>query len=132
MKSLLTKKENLISWFCQGLAAAIMLQTLFYKFSGAEESIYIFSTLNAEPWGRYVAGILELFASVLLVIPGLIWAGAFLGLAIMTGAILSHFLYLGIEVKEDHGYLFILALIAFFASAIVIFIRRSQISFLHK
>jgi uncharacterized membrane protein YphA (DoxX/SURF4 family) len=77
-------------WALRILAAVIMLQTLFFKFSGAEESIYIFSTLGMEPWGRIGTGTLELIASVLILFPKTTWIGALLAIGLMSGAIWFH------------------------------------------
>jgi len=118
--SVALKTKNILHWTLKGIAALIMLQTLFFKFSGAEESIYIFSTLGMEPWGRYGTGIAELIASILLLTPKFSIWGAILAMGIMAGAILSHIAVLGIEVKGDHGQLFIYACIVFVACAVVI------------
>ena len=50
------------------MAAVILLQTLFFKFTGAEESVYIFTKVGMEPWGRYASGVVELIASIMLLI----------------------------------------------------------------
>lgn len=109
------------------VAAGILLQTLFFKFTGAEESIYIFETLGAEPFGRWVSGFVELIAAALLLIPATQAIGALLSMGVMAGAIMSHIVFLGIEVKDDGGLLFALALTVFAASAIIAFVRRSDI-----
>lgn len=114
-------------WALQLLIAAILLQTLFFKFTGAEESVYIFSKVGAEPWGRIGSGFIELIASALLLIPRTITIGALLALGTMMGAILSHLTLLGIVVMNDGGLLFALALTVFVSSAIVLFIRRREI-----
>ena len=121
------KAKSLCSWMLQLAAAGILLQTLFFKFTGAEESVYIFTTLGVEPWGRIGSGIVELIASVLLLVPATAPIGAVMALGVMTGAILSHLTVLGIEVKGDGGLLFGLALIVFACSAIVLTIRRAQV-----
>jgi len=123
----LSKTQLALSWVLQLAAAGILLQTLFFKFTGAEESVYIFTTLGAEPWGRIGTGVVELIASLLLLVPGTASLGASLALGIMTGAILSHLTVLGIQVKGDGGLLFGLALIVFACSAIVLAIRRAQL-----
>jgi len=109
------------------IAAGIMLQTLYFKFSGAAESVYIFSQLGIEPWGRIGTGVMELIASVLILFPGSTAIGAFLGLAIMTGAILSHIFKLGIEVQNDGGQLFIYALLTFFSSLALLVMYRNDV-----
>jgi len=118
----------------QALAAGILLQTLFFKFTGAEESVYIFSAVGrflhiagVEPWGRIGSGVVELIASVLVLVPYTASIGAIVAMGVMAGAIVSHLFILGIEVKGDGGLLFGLALTVFVASAIVLILRRSQI-----
>jgi uncharacterized membrane protein YphA (DoxX/SURF4 family) len=103
-----------------------MLQTLYFKFSGAAESVYIFSTLGIEPWGRYLTGCLELIASLLILIPGVSWIGALLGLGLMSGAILSHVGPLGLVVQNDSGQLFIYALLVELSCAIILWSERSR------
>ena len=85
-----------------------MFQTLFFKFSGAEESVKIFSQLNAEPWGRIGSGMLELISSVLILIPATVWIGAVLAIGLMGGAILSHIAVIGVF-RDDGGQLFFYA-----------------------
>lgn len=125
--SSLTKTQSIISWVLQIIAAVILAQTLFFKFTGAEESKFIFSTLNAEPWGRIGSGIMELIAVILLLIPGTASVGALLTLGVMTGAIGAHLTKLGIVVKDDGGLLFALALTTFISAAIVFVLRRKQL-----
>src|SRR5215216_2416892 len=123
----LSKAQAVVSWLMQLAVAGILLQTLFFKFTGAEESVYIFSTLGAEPWGRIGSGVVELIAAVLLLTPRTAPMGAALAMAVMAGAIGSHLTILGIEVKGDGGLLFGLALTAFVGSAVVLFIHRAQV-----
>lgn len=120
------------SWVLRGVAAVILVQTLFFKFSGARESIYIFSTLGVEPWGRFGAGILELIAAILLLAPRTKAIGAMLSLGLMAGAILSHLTRLGVTLPavDDHGELFTLAIVVFLCSATVLFLHRSETPFL--
>ena len=128
----LTRTQHATSWILQLLVAGILLQTLFFKFTGAEESVYIFSTLGVEPWGRIGSGVFALFAALLLLAPATASLGAGLTMGLMLGAIASHLTILGIEVKGDGGLLFGLALTAFTASAVVLFIRRGQIPFVSR
>ncbi|WP_428656960.1 DoxX family membrane protein [Runella sp.] len=120
------KTKRIISWIAQVVAAIIMLQTLWFKFTGAEESIYIFSKLGAEPYGRIGSGIIELIAGILLLTPRYCWVGAGLGLGTMAGAILSHLTLLGIDVLGDGGQLFAMALITFKCCAIVLVLNWSK------
>ena len=116
-----------VSWLLQLLAAVILLQTLFFKFTGAEESVYIFSTLGMEPAGRFGSGVVELIAAVLLLVPSTATAGAVLAIALMAGAIVGHLTVLGIEVKDDGGLLFGLAVTVLVSAANVLVLRRAEI-----
>lgn len=120
-------KKKIFPWLLRIIAAVIMLQTLYFKFTAAEESVYIFSTLGLEPWGRIGTGVAELIASVLLLIPATTVFGAILALGIMGGAIASHLFFLGFEVKGDGGQLFAYALIVFVAAAILAWQNREKI-----
>ncbi len=109
------------------IAAGIMLQTLYFKFTAQPESVYIFSTLGIEPFGRIGSGIGELIASILLLIPAISWIGAILGIGIMAGAIASHLTILGIVVQDDGGQLFIMALVTFLCCLFVLFYEREKV-----
>ena len=113
-------------WVLQIIAALILAQTLFFKFTGAPESVYIFSKLGAEPWGRIGSGIAELIAAALLLIPKWKHFGALIALGVMTGAIASHLTVLGINVKDDGGQLFGLAVVVAVCSAILIWVTRDR------
>ncbi|HEY9007819.1 DoxX family protein [Ohtaekwangia sp.] len=109
------------------IAALIMLQTLYFKFTASEESVYIFTTVGMEPWGRILVGVLELIASVLLLIPATAWLGGLLGMGLMLGAIGMHATLLGIAVKGDGGYLFFLALAVTVCCAWVLYHNRCKL-----
>jgi hypothetical protein len=113
-----TKILHILSWVSAVVAAVIMLQTLVFKFSAAEESVYIFTKMGIEPWGRIGSGMAELIASFLLLIPATRWFGASLGIGVMAGAICSHLTVLGIEVKGDGGLLFFYAILVFVACGV--------------
>jgi hypothetical protein len=119
----------IVSWLLRSVAAVILLQTLFFKFSGAPESVYIFSTLGAEPWGRIGSGIAELIAAALLLAPRTVAIGAAMSFVVITGAIVSHVTKLGITLPavNDHGELFTLAVIVFICSGAVLFMHRHQL-----
>jgi len=121
------QKTMILFWGLRILAAVILLQTLFFKFSGAAESVYIFSTLGMEPWGRIGTGIVELIASVLILIPRTTPFGALLALGTMSGAIFFHLTRLGISVQGDHGQLFIYCLLVFISSGILAWVYRKQL-----
>lgn len=121
------RQMSVISWGLQLLVAGIFVQTLFFKFTGAPESVYIFSMLGAEPWGRIGSGMAELIASILLLVPATVSVGAAMALGLICGAILSHLAVLGIEIQGDGGLLFFLAVTVFVASAIILAMRRAEL-----
>ncbi|MEN2400201.1 DoxX family protein [Flavobacterium sp. MC2016-06] len=119
-------KTNVITWILRLIASVILLQTLYFKFSGAPESIYIFSTLGIEPYGRIGSGIAELIAVILILIPKTTSLGALGGFGIMVGAILSHLFILGIEVEGDGGLLFALAVITLLCCLGLLYLERNK------
>ena len=137
----MTTAVLVFSGACRIVAGIILLQTLFFKFTAAPESVYIFTKLgafiqtyvpfatigNVEVSGRIGSGIMELIAAVLLLTPRFVWAGAILAMAATGGAIVSHLTFLGIEVQGDKGLLFFLAIAVFATSAIALFLHRMQI-----
>jgi hypothetical protein len=120
-------KNPVFTWIIKLTAVVILLQTLYFKFSAADESIYIFSALGIEPYGRIGSGIVELVASVLILIPRTTLLGAIIGLGTMTAAIIFHILVLGIVVQNDGGTLFMLAVITFLCCAVLIYQNRKDI-----
>jgi putative oxidoreductase len=121
---------SIVSWASRIVVAVILFQTLFFKFAGAEESKYIFSTVlspELEAYGRIGSGIVELVAVFLLLIPSTVWLGAAIALGTISGAIFSHLTKLGIEVKGDGGLLFGLAVTVFLLSALILLIHRRQL-----
>jgi uncharacterized membrane protein YphA (DoxX/SURF4 family) len=126
------KPTYYLLWILQVLASVILLQTLYFKFTPAPESVYIFSRLGVEPLGRVGSGIVELIAGILLLIPRAAWLGALIAVGVMAGAILSHLTILGIEIMGDHGQLFIYALIVFTSCLVVLLLRRKEIPFINK
>ncbi len=109
------------------IAAIILLQTLFFKFTGSEERIYIFTKVGLEPIGRYLTGIVELIAGIALIFPKTRIYGSILGLGIISGAIISHLTVLGIEVMNDGGLLFGYAVIVFLICLVILIKRRKEI-----
>lgn len=114
-------------WAARLIAAVIMLQTLYFKFTGAEESVYIFTTVGMEPLGRIGVGVMELIASLLIIIPATSWIGAGIGLGLMLGAMGMHLTILGIEVQGDGGYLFFLALVVAICSAFILWVNKQAV-----
>lgn len=123
-----SRQRQAASWVLRVVVAAILGQTLWFKFTGAEESVYIFSTLGMEPWGRIGSGIAELVAAVLLLMPPTVHWGALLSLGVIIGAIASHLTKLGIVVQDDGGLLFALALIVFAGSLAILFLHRHALA----
>ncbi|MDF3059092.1 MAG: DoxX family protein [Rariglobus sp.] len=115
------------SWVVRVIVAIILVQTLFFKFTGAPESVYIFQTVGQEPWGRYGSGVVELIAAVLLFVPAFVPVGAGLALGVMTGAIFFHLTKLGIVVQDDGGLLFGLALVVWTGSAFLLWLHRREL-----
>lgn len=123
----LTPTQNRVSWILRIVVALILIQTLYFKFTGAPESVYIFSTLGLEPAGRIGSGIAELIAAILLLVPGTAAIGGVITVGVLAGAILSHLTKLGIEVQGDGGLLFGLALICFFGGAVITWLHRREL-----
>lgn len=118
---------KILSWLLRITAAVILVQTLFFKFTGAPESVYIFTKVGAEPWGRIGSGIVELIAAILLLTARFTWLGSVISLGVMAGAIFSHLTVLGIDVQGDKGLLFALAIIVFVTSALNLVLHRTDI-----
>ena len=142
-----------VGWVLRLVAAVILLQTLFFKFTGAPESVYIFTKLSeflsrvvapvlgtniagmvarSEALSRVGSGVMELVAAILLIWPRYSWAGALLAFAATAGAIASHLTFLGIEVQGDQGLLFGLAITVVVCSAGVLWINRRLVPFVGR
>jgi putative oxidoreductase len=142
----MTAQMFVFSWACRIVAAIILLQTLFFKFTAAPESVYIFTKLatfiekdipfasisTVEVWARVGSGIMELIAALLLLTPRFVWAGAALAMAATGAAMVSHLTFLGIEVQGDKGLLFLLAIVVFVTSSFALIVHRGQISVLGR
>ncbi|WP_320814947.1 DoxX family protein [Flavobacterium sp.] len=119
-------------WLIRIVPAVIMLQTLFFKFTAAPESIALFTKLGVEPYGRIGSGVIELLAAILLLIPSKSFYGAILGIGTMISAILSHLFIIGINFNNDGGALFTLALVTFVCCVFVLFEERNKFSTFKK
>lgn len=117
--------------FLRIFIAIILLQTLRYKFLAHPDSVYIFSSLGLEPYGRIGIGVMELIASILLFPKRTTWLGALLSVSLMAGALFSHLTQLGIEVKNDGGTLFYMALLTWILSLTVLWEERKNIPFIN-
>ncbi|RYY53620.1 MAG: DoxX family protein [Chitinophagaceae bacterium] len=122
------KTRNRLLLIPKLIAAAIMLQTLFFKFSASPESVYIFSAIGLEPWGRIVSGIMELIAAVMILIPATSAVGALLGIGIMAGALVTHFTTIGLVVMGDGGLLFGYCLLVLACCLFIAIAKRSQLN----
>jgi hypothetical protein len=125
-------KNNVFIWIIKLIAVIILVQTLFFKFTGAEESVYIFTKLGIEPFGRIGSGVVELIASILILIPRTTLLGALLAAGTMMGALMSHLFVLGIEVQNDGGTLFTLGLITLICCLILVYNQKNKIPDLLK
>ncbi|WP_394750927.1 DoxX family protein [Spongiimicrobium salis] len=109
------------------LLAGLLIQTLYFKFGAHPDSVYIFTKVGMEPYGRIGIGILELIASILLLIPKTVWAGATLAVGILAGAILMHLTLLGIEVQGDEGGLFYTGILLFVLGLVILWFYKKDI-----
>lgn len=117
---------SVLIWIARAVAALIMLQTLYFKFTAQAESVELFTELGIEPWGRIGTGVVELIASVLILIPRTSWMGATLGAGTMAGAILSHLTILGVSYGGD-PLLFIYAVIVLICCITILAYHRVKI-----
>lgn len=115
--------ESIAAYLC----ALLFFQTLFFKFTGAAESKWIFTQLGVEPWGRWISGGIELVTGALLIIPRTRVLGALLGAGVMTGALLSHLFVLGVDVQNDGGFLFFLCLVCLASCGLILFNQRERL-----
>jgi putative oxidoreductase len=119
-------------WLLRLVVAGILVQTLFFKFTGAPESLYLFTKVGMEPWGRWGSGVAELIAAILILWPGRTVWGALLAIAVMSGALFFHLTKLGIDVQGDHGELFALALIVFVGSIVLVAKHSRELPFFSR
>ena len=139
-------------WLLTAYVAFVFIQSLFFKFTGSPETVYIFQ-VKLDPWAASlgfpgvfapggifsakVVGTMELIASSLLIAGAFVAsqrlvqvAGAALGLGVISGAIFFHlFTPLGVAVvntdgSSDGGELFMLACGVWLACAALLWIRR--------
>lgn len=123
---------KVVSWIISVVVAGILLQTLFFKFTGAPESMYIFEKTGLGDLGRYGSGVVELFASVLLLIPKTRAVGALLALFTISGALFAHLTVLGIDVMGDSGLLFGMAVTVFIGSIVLLIMHRRELPVVGK
>lgn len=124
--------KNIISWVLRLTVAIILLQTLYFKFTAHPDSVHIFSALGVEPWGRIGLGIIELITAILIFIPKTKTIGMLNSLGIILGAIVSHLMVLGINVSNDGGGLFTLAVIVLIASTAYLLLNKNEVVQLKK
>ena len=121
------KTQTILFWIARIVAALIMLQTLFFKFSGTDESVYIFTQVGMEPWGRIGVGVMELIAAILIIAPATVWLGSVIAVGLMAGAMGMHLTLLGIEVQDDGGQLFLYAVIVLVCALFSFWKSKSQV-----
>jgi len=112
------------------VVAIILIQTLRYKFTAHPDSVYIFTKVGLEPFGRIGIGILELIAAILILIPKTIWTGALLTVGLLSGAVMMHLTQLGIEINNDGGTLFYMAIGVLILSLLILWNERRKIPIL--
>lgn len=114
------------------IVAVILLQTLFYKFTAHQDSVFIFSQVGMEPYGRIGIGVLELISAILILIPTTIWIGASLTIGVLAGAIFFHLTKIGIQVQGDGGLLFYMAVTTFILAFMVLWTNRKSVPVIGK
>lgn len=119
-----------ILFFIRLIIAVVLIQTLRFKFTAHPDSVYIFSQVGLEPFGRIGIGVLELIAGLLLLFNKTAWKGAGLTFGILSGAVMMHLTTLGIEVRGDGGVLFLTACLLVVLSVIILWSEKSKIPFL--
>jgi putative oxidoreductase len=129
---IMNKLQKTMPVLARLVTAVILLQTLFFKFTAAPESVYIFTTVGIEPWGRIGSGVAELIAAILILIPATVWAGALIAIGVISGALITHITILGIVVMDDGGTLFVLACIVFILSNYLLYLNRDKVPVLSK
>ncbi len=126
------KTKNILSIVLRLSVAIILLQTLFFKFTAHPDSVHIFTALGVEPWGRITLGVIELVTAMLILIPRTQVLGMLISIGIIIGAIGSHLLVLGINVSDDGGKVFALAIVVFIASAIYLMMHIEEVKSIIK
>ena len=121
--------KNFLPLILRVSVALILIQTLRFKFTAHPDSVYIFTKVGLEPYGRIGIGVLELISAILLLIPKTVWIGALLTIGIIGGAIFLHLTKLGIEINNDGGLLFITALVTFLLSTLILYKYKKDIPF---
>lgn len=114
------------------IVSLLLIQTLYFKFSAHPDSVYIFTQVGLEPFGRIGIGILELISAVLILYSRTIWAGALLSIGLISGAVMMHLTTLGIEINNDGGTLFYMALLVLTFSIIILLKERKNIPIIGK
>ena len=137
-------------WILVGFVAFVFIQSLFFKFSGSEETVIIFDTIGewmagigllswlSEPfktYGGWMVGLAELIASVLILTPKTRVWGALVALVTVSGAIFFHLATpLGVDRvvdaagNTDGGVLFVMACGVWIASAATIVMNKDQLT----
>ena len=134
----ITKAEPLLRvlvWPAALFIAGILLWYEQFKLTGNEGSVWLFTVLTDwlgvhgyEKVMRWGVGLMEVAASLLVLIPRLRLYGALLALGIMSGAIFFHLVSpLGIDPYHDGGMLFKEACGVWLAAAFILFVQRADL-----
>lgn len=115
------------SLFLRITVAIIYIQTLYFKFTAHPDSVYIFTKMGVEPFGRISLGVIELIISICILIPKTKYAAIVMSIVIVLGALMSHIFILGIIVNGDNGLLFSLACLIFLLSIILFIYHYEEI-----
>lgn len=116
-----------LSIILQLFIAITYLQTLYFKFTAHPDSVYIFSQIGLEPYGRVGLGVMELIVAILILVPKTKLYGGILSVGIISGAVASHLGPIGIEVHNDGGTLFYLALTVLVASLVFLALNFKEV-----
>ncbi|MCA9478105.1 MAG: DoxX family protein [Nanoarchaeota archaeon] len=120
------KTKNIIIWITRLVAAGILFETLFYKFTAHPDSVMLFTALGVEPWGRIALGVIELITGIAILVPRTSFKGALASIGLMIGAIITHLAVIGVSFNNDGGALFSLAIIVFIVSSVNVYLNRDQ------
>ena len=122
----MSQTKTILLWGCRIITSIILLQTLYFKFSGHEESVKLFTTLGVEPWGRITLGCIELLVAIAILIPRFSLLGSFGAAGILGGAVMTHLTIIGIESNGDGGALFIMALLSLTTASVAFLLQWRQ------
>ena len=124
-------KRNTISWIARIVIVLILAMPAFMKLSGDAMPVAMFEKLGLGDFGRIGAGLLELLAVILLLIPKTKAIGAALALGSLTGAIIAHLTVLGIVIDGDAS-LFGMAVVGAIAALVLLSFHKEELPIIGK